>query len=289
MRLFTISDLHVDFAQNHSWVQRLSGLAYRADALIIAGDISHDFNELDEMLNLLSHKFKMLLFVPGNHELWTQDSSWKDSIEKFGAILAACKNKQVQTYPVKIGSKDKNPVWLVPLFSWYSQPDDGADSLYWPKPGEDFSNRMWSDQYYLRWPQTDFNPAGYFARLNAPFLNKKYDAPVISFSHFLPRRELMFKNGKIPTPKVMRKYDRNPAFNFSRVAGSTLIEHQVRQLHSAIHIYGHQHINRDRFIDGVRYIANCLGYPAERSNGQIMKVGLKMVWDTYKADEWSED
>jgi len=134
----------------------------------------------------------------------------------------------------------------------------------------------------VRWPQTNFNPAAYFAGLNKPFLNKKYDAPVISFSHFLPRREIMFRNGKIPTPEVIRKYDRNPPFNFSRVAGSAFIEQQLRQLHSVMHIYGHQHINRDRPVDGVRYISNCLGYPAERSRGQITDAGLKMIWDTQK-------
>jgi len=145
MRLFAISDLHVDFARNRSWVQKLSGLEFRADALIIAGDISHDFDELDEMLGLLSYKFKTLTFVPGNHELWTQDSNWNNSAEKFEAILAACKNKKVHISPLKIGSGEKNPVWLVPLFSWYSQPEDGPDSLYLAKPGEDLSNRMWSD------------------------------------------------------------------------------------------------------------------------------------------------
>ena len=85
----------------------------------------------------------------------------------------------------------------------------------------------------------------------------------ISFSHFLPRSDLIF-----PTPEVMAKIksyrDPLPQFNFSRVAGSTLIENQLRAANSILHIYGHQHRNRWRLTDGVTYMSHCLGYPKER-------------------------
>ena len=74
-----------------------------------------------------------------------------------------------------------------------------------------------------------------------------------------------------------KKYDRNPQFHFSRVAGSDLIDKQIRQIGSVLHVYGHQHINRDRKIDGVHYISHCLGYPNERKRGVIKGIeqGLK--------------
>jgi len=70
-------------------------------------------------------------------------------------------------------------------------------------------------------------------------------------------------------PERIKKFDRSPEFNFSRVAGSELIEKQIRQVGSKLHVYGHQHINRDREIDGIRYAAHCLGYPNERKRGVI--------------------
>ena len=81
-------------------------------------------------------------------------------------------------------------------------------------------------------------------------------------------------------PEKIKKYDRNPGFNFSRVAGSTLIEKQIRSLNSNIHVYGHQHINRDKIIDGVRYVSHCLGYPKERQRGMTrgLDEGLKVIW-----------
>ena len=60
-----------------------------------------------------------------------------------------------------------------------------------------------------------------------------------------------------------------PEFNFSRVAGSRRIEEQLRRLGSRLHIYGHQHRNRLRTIDGVTYLSHCMGYPKERQRGHV--------------------
>jgi len=47
------------------------------------------------------------------------------------------------------------------------------------------------------------------------------------------------------------------------VLGSALIDKQIRQLRSKIHVYGHSHMNRNVDIDGVTYINNAFGYPDE--------------------------
>jgi len=49
-----------------------------------------------------------------------------------------------------------------------------------------------------------------------------------------------------------------------RVAGSPLIESQLRALGSELHLFGHSHIRWDETIDGVRYLQRPLGYPQER-------------------------
>jgi hypothetical protein len=92
----------------------------------------------------------------------------------------------------------------------------------------------------------------------------------------------MFSSGVPPSEKLIKKYDRRPGFNFSRVAGSSLIEEQLRRIDSYVHIHGHQHLNRDMVIGGVRYISNCLGYPAERRRNQIFNARLLQIWDTEK-------
>ena len=284
MRIFVLSDIHVDFAENAKWLDQISESEYTKDALILAGDVAHNFVVLQKTLVRLKTKFKILFFVPGNHDLWVQDGDWPDSVAKFEAVQRWCSEMNIKMEAHKLGSPDAEPVWLVPLFSWYTNREEGADSLYLEKPGEDPENRMWSDRFYIKWPYANnhFKPGAYFSSLNKTVITQAYDAPVISFSHFLPRQDAMFGSSRKPDPQKARKYDRNPKFNFSRVAGSSLIEQQIRKLNSKIHVYGHQHINRDRYLDGVRYVSHCLGYPKERKRGTIIGIenGIKLIWNT---------
>ncbi len=286
MRIFLISDVHVDFSENAKWLTQISDTDFKQDALILAGDVAHHFKKLQETLLRIDTKFKDIFFVPGNHDLWIHNSDWPDSIEKFLAIQHWCSEIGIHMNPKKLGAEDPNPVWIVPLLSWYSDFGDGPDSLFIEKPGEDPESRMWSDRYYIKWPSKNngFKASAYFSSLNENDLQKEYDSPVISFSHFLPRQETIFGESMKPDPEKVRKYDRNPKFNFSRVAGSALIEKQIRNLDSIIHAYGHQHINRDREIESIWYVSHCLGYPKERKRGTIKGIDrvLKLIWDTNK-------
>jgi hypothetical protein len=231
----------------------------------------------------------MLFFVPGNHDLWIQNGNWANSLDKFSALWQWCLDNNISVKPDLVARDDPNPVWIVPLLSWYSNANEGTDSLYLEKPGEDPTNMMWSDRYYIKWPDDNgpFKASEYFSNLNNIRISNPELFPVITFSHFLPRQEVMFGKSLKPDPEKARKYDRNPKFNFSRVAGSNLIEKQIRELNSVIHGYGHQHINRDRFIDNIRYVSHCLGYPKERKRGMIsgLDEGLKLIWDTEIKDE----
>jgi hypothetical protein len=111
--------------------------------------------------------------------------------------------------------------------------------------------------------------------MNEDRVNRAYAAPVISFSHFLPRRELMF------SPRPHGESDPHPEFNFSRVAGCSGIDDQIRRLGSRVHVYGHQHRNRDVTLEGVRYVSHCRGYPLERARGYLWEdPELKQVWSS---------
>lgn len=275
MHIFAISDIHVDFQENNNWIDGISEFEHKDDILLLAGDVCHNLEQLQDTLLQLRAKFKRLFFVPGNHDLWIRGEPFRNSLEKFEIIIKFCENNDISIRPEK-----HNNISIIPLFSWYTGPDDGDDSLYWPKPGEDESNRMWSDNLFVKWPNSKFpkSASQYFFNLNSEILINNYSETVISMSHFIPRKEMMFAEyPPILDPERVKKYDRSPEFNFSRVAGSKLIEKQIRQVGSKLHVYGHQHINRDREIDNVRYVAHCLGYPNERKRGVIKGIehGLK--------------
>ncbi len=280
-RVWAISDIHTDIKQNRDWLDTLSKTAYLRDTLILAGDVSDRLETLRDTLTHLQSLFASVCYVPGNHELWIRRREYPDSIAKFWQVRHLCDTLGIHTQPLKLSTAGGNSVWIVPLFSWYIQPEEGAGSLFVEKPGEDCTLSMWSDNHFTSWPPMVAVPtaASFFLQLNECHIHRHYDAPVISFSHFLPRTELIYSTPEERQGRVLT--DPHPQFNFSRVAGCIGIDTQIRRLGATIHIYGHQHRNRNRVIEGVRYVSHCLGYPRERkdlSADQVIK-GPTLIYD----------
>ncbi len=270
-RVFAISDLHVDYIDNMQWLNNLSRTAYRDDVLIVAGDISDDPVRLRSTFEILAKLFARIFFVPGNHDVWIRRKECDDSLEKFRLLRSLCKALNVRMEPERVvtGPDPDNAVWVVPLYSWYVTGEEGEGTLYVPRTDGDADLGMWRDRYHVHWPALDggVHIADHFIALNEDRVNRDYDAPVISFSHFLPRQDIMFADKGASTVKA------KSSFNFSSVAGHTKIEAQIRKLDSRVHIYGHQHRNRQRLIGGILYVSHCLGYPQERRENRIGGIG----------------
>jgi len=60
IRIFSISDLHVDYKQNMDWVINLSNSDFKNDYLLVAGDISDNPVRFAKALTELSQKFRQL-------------------------------------------------------------------------------------------------------------------------------------------------------------------------------------------------------------------------------------
>ena len=244
MRLFATSDLHTDYKENFRWLQELSDTEYRNDTLIVAGDISDRMEIIRETLLLLRSKFHQLLFTPGNHELWVRGMDI-NSLEKFQLVLDLCDELEIATKPLRL-----QDCWIVPLFSWY-------DGVFEPKM------KSWADFHFCKWPADTAPLSDYFLRLNDPYL-KAYDAPVITFSHFIPRHDLL------PPKEYLR------ISWLANVSICAELENQIRQLNSRVHICGHTHTTFDRVIDGVRYVQNAVRYPKERRTPSFP---IKLIFD----------
>ena len=112
------------------------------------------------------------------------------------------------------------------------------------------------DYRACRWPG-NFSPddvAAYFTKLNRPGPVEQ-GATLITFSHFLPRIDLLPQN----IPEIRKV--------LYPVLGSTRLEQQVRALRPKIHVYGHSHVHRQLQIDGITYVNNAVGYPQETWSG----------------------
>ena len=247
MRLFATSDLHTDYKDNLRWLAEISNSDYRDDALIVAGDISDRLEIIRETLGLLRSKFRHLLFTPGNHELWVRGAEY-DSIEKLQRVLKLCAELDVSTSPVRFAD-----FWVVPLFSWYDGDfDPRHQRTAW---------QVWADFHFCEWPANIGPLPDYFLRLNEPHL-KTYDAPVITFSHFLPRADLL-------PPKEYLRIDW-----LGSVSVCAALDSQIRKLESVVHVCGHTHTLVDRVVNGVHYVQNAVCYPKER---RAASVQIKLI------------
>ena len=253
MRVFATSDLHTDYRENLRWLQELSGVAYRSDALIVAGDISDRLEVIRETLQLLRAKFRHVFFTPGNHELWVRGSD-SNSLEKFQRVLDLCDEIGVITRPLRLSE-----LWIVPLFSWY-------DGVFEPDMTEELAaaRHAWADFHFCKWPPEITSLPDHFLRLNEPHI-KIYDAPVITFSHFLPRPDLL-------PPREYLRISWLP-----NVSICAALDNQIRALSSTIHVCGHTHISFDRVVDDIRYVQNAVRYPKERKPSSFP---IKMIWRT---------
>jgi predicted phosphodiesterase len=239
MRIFALSDIHIDYDVNAQWIAKLSIVEYQDDVLILAGDVTDVLRLLGWCLSTLAKRFKNVLFVPGNHDLWViRDPSEKDSLQKFHEVCAV-----VESSGGSMRVFRRRGLSIIPLLAWYD--------YSFGQPSEELRS-IWMDYRACRWPSgfTEKDVAAHFAAFNTkeiPLLGDK----VITFSHFVPRIDLM--PGFIPSAKKV----------LYPVLGSVQLERQLRRLNPNIHVYGHSHVNRHVEIDGVSYINNAFGSPSE--------------------------
>ena len=115
MRVFALSDIHVDYDVNEKWIAGLSVADYQEDVLILAGDVTDSGSLLAWCLSTLARRFKQVLFVPGNHDLWViRDDRKKNSFEKFEEVSAVAASSGASMQVFRAGR-----VTIIPLLSWY--------------------------------------------------------------------------------------------------------------------------------------------------------------------------
>jgi predicted phosphodiesterase len=239
VRIFAVSDVHADFEPNARWLRGLSLHDHQRDVLILAGDVTDSLPLLAWCLELVARRFHKVLFVPGNHELWTlRDRPRIGSFEKFERIREVVRDSGASMETFRTSQ-----LAIVPLLAWYD--------YSFGTPSRELKE-AWMDFHACRWPAEWDAPeiTARFLTLNESALTAAH-TNVISFSHFLPRSELVPRRGAAQ------------AVDLSPVLGAAQLDRQVRRLGSILHVYGHSHVNRRLEIDAVTYVNNAFGYPHE--------------------------
>jgi len=240
LKILAISDIHIDFQENLRYFDNLSLYDYQNDILILAGDVTDIIPLFEKTLKSLRKRFLEVIFIPGNHDLWVQRCQVANSMEKLQLIQAIASDCGILMKPLDLPSLS-----IIPLFGWYDY------SFERPSP-ELF--QIWADFIACRWPENydERRITEHFISVNEPFITlNTANKFIISFSHFLPRIDVM--PYYIPRDKRC----------LYPVLGTNLIEKQIRRLGSNIHVYGHSHVNNRVIKDDTLYINNAFGYPYE--------------------------
>lgn len=249
MRILSVSDIHLDYDENMQWLVQLSNSDYVEDVLILAGDISDNLSLVERCFEHCLKKFRYVFFVPGNHDIWVSQKQKCSSIDKFYSLRSIA-----QSMGVIDERRSINGYTIVPLFSWYDY------SFGQPS---DYLKKVWMDFRRCQWPydlKSDTDVSAFFLEKNKELLTPCNET-TISFSHFLPRIDVM--PSFIPPDKQF----------IYPVLGSQRIDEQIRALNANIHIYGHSHVNRSLKIEGIHYLNNAFAYPNE------MRISRKRLVD----------
>ncbi|MGO1054919.1 metallophosphoesterase family protein [Crossiella sp. CA198] len=255
-QLLATSDLHCDRAANREVVAAIRPESDQ-DWLIVAGDVSDTVADVDWALRTLRERFAKLIWVPGNHELWTVP---KDEVRlrgeaRYRHLVELCRSLDVVT------PEDEFPVWhgeqedlvIAPLFLLY-------DYSIGRRPGETKEQALarareagvvGTDEVLLHHDPYPSRDAWCHARVE--YSQKRLDAIPAD------RRTVLVNHFPLhPGPTKRLHYQ-----DFALWCGTTLTEDWHLRYRAAVVVSGHLHIPLTDKFDGVRFEEVSLGYPRE--------------------------
>jgi predicted phosphodiesterase len=252
MRLYALADLHLRYEVTRRALQDLRPYPY--DWLILAGDVGETEEHLRFALAILTRRFARVLWVPGNHDLWTPAAGSGElrGQAKYERLVAICRERGVLT------PEDPFADWpgegarcvLAPLFLLYDytfRPDEipVERAVEWAAE----ENLLCSDEVLLHADPYASKPDWCHARVRATeprLAEAAARAPLVIVNHFPLRRDLAV------LPRIPR---------FSIWCGTRATEDWHLRYRAAAVVYGHLHIRATHWRDGVRCEEVSLGYP----------------------------
>lgn len=255
MKLWAISDLHLKYKKNRELLEQIAN--HQNDWLILAGDIGEGVEELEFAFRTLSSKFAKLIWVPGNHELWTlpNEAGCKRGEEKYFELIQVCQKFGVLTpedayAELIIGDQEYVIVPVFLLYDYSFRPDevDLEKVIEWAAEADIVcadEHYLFSDPYQtkLQWCHQRYN-------LTADRLKKiPKERPIILINHFPLRRDLI-------------RLFRFP--RFEPWCGTRLTENWHKSFNIKVVVSGHLHVRATDWRDGVRFEEVSLGNPDQR-------------------------
>ncbi|HEY3735550.1 MAG TPA: metallophosphoesterase [Streptosporangiaceae bacterium] len=254
--LLALSDLHVAFPENRKLIENLRPQS-SSDWLLVPGDVGEFFADIEWALRVLSERFATVVWAPGNHDLWThpRDPEKSRGQGRYLRLVEACRGLGVITpedpYPVWPGPD--GPVTIAPMFLLYDytfRPDGALTKEEGLARAYD-TGVVCTDEQFLHpdpYPSRDA-----WCQARVEITEHRLAAldpavPVVLLNHYPLVRE--------PT-RVLRYPE------FAQWCGTTRTADWHVRFGAAAMVYGHLHIPRTTWYDGVRFEEVSVGYPRE--------------------------
>jgi predicted phosphodiesterase len=257
MKLCAISDLHLGYERNRQALGEIK--ARPEDWLLLVGDIGETPAHLELAFRTLTPRFRQLVWVPGNHELWTPPSATQDpprGQRKYEQLVALCRAWGVLTPedPFPVVTFDGVEIRIAPLFLLYDysfRPDDVpiAEAVRWAMADGIYC----TDEVLLHPDPYASIPEWCHARCDAAEarLEACRDGPPLVIVNHFPLRHDLVRLRRVP--------------RFSVWCGTRRTEDWHRRFNAAVVVSGHLHVPSTLYRDQTRFEEVSLGYPRQRS------------------------
>ncbi|MEQ4303937.1 metallophosphoesterase [Plantactinospora sp. B6F1] len=268
--LLAVSDLHVGYAENRKLVEGFVPDS-EDDWLLVAGDVADRVEDVYWALRLLKERFGTVVWVPGNHELWTprQDTVQLRGVARYELLVEMCRRIGVITpedpYPVWTGAG--GPVTVVPLFLLYDYTFRPA-GVQTKEAGLALAQEagiVCTDELFLHpdpYPSREDWCAARLEYTERRLAELAPDTRTVLVNHF-------------PLVREVTEVLHYPVF--AQWCGTVHTADWHRRYRAAAVVYGHLHIPRVNWFDGVRFDEVSLGYPREWQQRSKPPRGLRPI------------
>lgn len=268
MKLYAISDLHVGNADNRSAFGDIA--EHRDDWLILGGDIGETLDHLRHVLDVATRRFARVIWVPGNHDLWTLpgvDGNARGQA-RYESLVRLCRGYDVVTpedrFPVFTG--EGGPCVVAPLFVLYDysfRPDHVSRAGAIPWAMED--GILCTDEELLHPDPFSSRDAWCEERVRISeerLQRAQGEIPLVLVNHFPLRRDL------VRIPRIPR---------FVIWCGTRRTEDWHTRFNAKVVVTGHLHVRATDWRDGVRFEEVSFGYPRQRREGRGIEDYLREI------------
>lgn len=265
--IYATSDLHVTHTGNETHTDVIRPET-PDDWLLVAGDVAERMGVVVSTLARLVERFARVVWVPGNHELWTtaKDPDQHSGRERYDELVRRCREVGVVT------PEDEFPVWpygdrpltIAPLFvgydyTWRTPAATGVPLDEALRQARE-AGVVCTDEYLLGYAPYDGRAAWCADRLEISekrLTTIPADHETLLMSHWPLHRH--------PTAPLYYP-------EFAMWCGTAETEDWHLRYRARLAVYGHLHIPRTTYHDGVRFEEVSLGYPREwrtRTRGPV--------------------